>query len=114
MWRFTVLTLAVALAACSDDKAAGGSADPLVADGRTIAQDQCSQCHAIGASGESANPKAPVFRTILGRYAEGALVDDLSEGIRIGHPDMPSIQLRPEGIDALIAYIRSVQEKPPS
>lgn len=100
------------LVACSDQTGADKSVDPVIADGLSIAQDQCSSCHAIGAKGESPNPKAPVFRTVLGRYAEDALAVDLAEGIRIGHPDMPKIALRPEGVDALIAYLRSIQEKP--
>jgi cytochrome c len=107
-----IVIAAAGLAACSDQKSEGADTDARVADGRTIAEEQCSRCHAVGATGESRNPKAPVFRTILSRYAEDALVNDLAEGIRIGHPDMPEITLRPEGVDALVVYLRSVQEKP--
>jgi mono/diheme cytochrome c family protein len=112
MRLFLIVIAAAGLAACSDPKSQTGGGDPRLADGRTIAEEQCSRCHAVGASGESLNPKAPVFRTILSRYAEDALADDLAEGIRIGHPDMPQIALRPEGVDALIAYLRSIQDKP--
>ena len=108
-----VSILAVGLVACSDQKKETASGDPLIADGRAIAEDQCSRCHAVGTSGVSLHPNAPVFRTILSRYAEDALANDLAEGIRIGHPDMPRIALRPEGVDALIAYLKSIQEKPP-
>ena len=114
MNRLIVVSAMLALAACSEQKSAQGTAETLIADGRTIATEQCSACHAIGSDGASNNPKAPVFRTILSRYAESALADDLAEGIRIGHPDMPQIALRPEGVDALIAYLRSIQDKPPA
>lgn len=106
--------LAFGLAACSERKKEAATGDPLIADGRVIAEEQCSRCHAVGSAGASSNPKAPVFRTILGRYAEDALANDLAEGIRIGHPDMPQITLRPEAVDALIAYLKSIQEKPPA
>lgn len=111
--RIPVIFLAaLALSACSSETQKSNANAFLIEDGRAIATQQCSGCHAIGATGESPNPKSPVFRTILSRYAEDALVIDLAEGIRIGHPDMPEITLRPEGIDALVAYLRSVQEKP--
>lgn len=113
MTRWIALIAALALAACSEKKGAQAPEETLIADGQTIAREQCSSCHATGLSGASSHPKAPVFRTILSRYAEDALANDLAEGIRIGHPDMPKIALRPEGVDALIAYLRSIQDKPP-
>lgn len=112
MRRLVLSLTLLALAACSDAKKDSSPAGDLIADGRVIAEEQCSRCHATGPDGLSPNPAAPVFRTILSRYSEDALVNDLAEGIRIGHPDMPKIALRPEGVDALISYLRSVQEKP--
>jgi cytochrome c len=109
---FAALVICLGLAACSEQTSTADGQDPLIADGRTIAQEQCAACHAIGLDGSSPNPKAPVFRTILSQYAEDALTTDLAEGVRIGHPDMPQIQLRPEGIDALIAYLKSLQARP--
>jgi mono/diheme cytochrome c family protein len=104
--------IALTLPACTEAKKTETAAEALIADGKAIAENQCGACHAIGAAGQSPNAKAPVFRTILARYSETALVDDLTEGIRIGHPDMPQITLRPEGVDALVGYLRSIQDKP--
>jgi cytochrome c len=112
MRYLTAALAAICLTACSEQKTEADAGDPVIADGRGIAEEQCSQCHATGAGGASPNPKAPVFRILLNRYAEDALANDLAEGIRIGHPDMPQITLRPEGVDALIAYLKSIQEKP--
>lgn len=112
MTKWIALAAALALAACSGQTGDEGPTAALIADGEAIAKDQCSACHAIGKTGAGGHPKAPPFRTILSRYAEEALVSDLTEGIRIGHPDMPKIVLRPEGTDALIAYLRSIQENP--
>lgn len=112
MTKWIVVAVALVLAACTDAPRSESSAETLVSDGKAIAHDLCSSCHAVGRDGLSSNPKAPVFRTILSRYSQDALADDLAEGIRIGHPDMPKIALRPEGVDALIAYLRSIQDNP--
>jgi mono/diheme cytochrome c family protein len=114
--RFVALTaLAVlALAACSEQKTSKPQEpklDPVAEDGRAIAEAQCGRCHATGPSGGSPNPKSPPFRVILSRYKENVLSEELREGIRIGHPDMPEIQLEPQGVDALIAYLKSIQVK---
>lgn len=89
----------------------GTELEELAADGRDIAEAQCAACHAIGEYGESPNPQAPVFRTIFQRYDPSVLEDELIAGIRVSHP-MPAFQLNPQGVDALIVYLRSVQETP--
>lgn len=94
-----------------------GHAPPLttqqrgdVADGRQLAEVNCSACHAIGASGESLHPMAPPFRTLSRAYPVESLSEALAEGILVGHSDMPEFQLEPAEIDAILAYIQSVQE----
>ena len=94
-----------------------GHAPPLtaqqrgdVADGRQLAEVNCSTCHAIGASGESLHPMAPPFRTLSRAYPVESLSEALAEGILVGHSDMPEFQLEPAEIDAILAYIQSVQE----
>ena len=84
------------------------SAEALVADGRDIAEAQCSACHAIGSYGDSPNAAAPPFRILLSRYHAEVLEQELIEGIRVAHP-MPAFQFNPQGVDALIAYLRSIQ-----
>jgi mono/diheme cytochrome c family protein len=83
----------------------------LVADGRDIAEAQCARCHAVGAYGESPDPRAPAFRTVLSRYRAEVLEEELINGIRVSHP-MPEFQFNPQGADALIAYLESIQETP--
>ena len=85
------------------------SAAELAQDGRDIAEAQCAGCHAIGVYGESSNAAAPPFRRILSNYRGEVLEQELIEGIRVAHP-MPSFQFNPQGADALIAYLRSIQE----
>ena len=84
-------------------------AQALVSDGRDIAEAQCSACHAVGTYGASPNGAAPVFRTVLSRYRADVLEQELIEGIRVSHP-MPAFQFNPQGVDALLAYLQSIQE----
>jgi cytochrome c len=86
--------------------------EDLVADGRTIAETECSSCHAVGETGESPLPPAPTFRTVLSRYRADVLEEELIQGIHIAHP-MPEFQFNPQSVDALIAYLKSIQVAEP-
>lgn len=81
----------------------------MIENGRAIAETDCAVCHAIGVTDTSPNPNAPPLRTVLARYDEAALTANLMEGIRVGHQGMPIIQIRPEGADALVEYLHSIQ-----
>jgi mono/diheme cytochrome c family protein len=83
----------------------------LARDGQEIAVAQCSGCHAVGEYGESPNPDAPPFRTVLSRYRSEVLKEELIAGIEVTHA-MPEFQFNPQGVDALIAYMRSIQTEP--
>ena len=83
--------------------------ESLANDGREIAEAQCAGCHAVGSYGESPNAAAPPFRTILSNYRPGVLEEELIAGIRVAHP-MPEFRFNPQSTDALIAYLRSVQQ----
>lgn len=97
---------ALALTGCATE--AQPEAAALAADGRDIAEAQCAACHSVGPYGESPVAVAPPFRTILSRYREDVLKEELIAGIRVTHP-MPEFQFNPQGADALIAYMRSIQ-----
>jgi cytochrome c len=78
--------------------------------GFAIVSRQCGSCHAVARSDISPYPKAPPFR-ILGRhYPIESLAETFAEGIIVGHVDMPEVKFRPEEIDAVIAYLKYVQE----
>lgn len=105
--------LAAACAAPAPDTAMPTSAvEPsqaaLAEDGRVIAETQCASCHAIADFGDSPVAAAPALRTVLSRYSADALEQELIEGIRVAHP-MPEFHFNPQGADALIAYLRSIQ-----
>jgi cytochrome c len=84
----------------------------LASDGRDMAEAQCAGCHAVGPFGASPNPASPPFRTILSRYNAHMLEANLIDGIQVAHP-MPEFQFNPKGVDALLAYLQSIQETPP-
>jgi len=111
------------LTGCMDDMSAGSARSPRasagdeqaaqIEDGRAIAEGNCAACHAIGAKGDSPNPLAPRFRSLLSRYKAEVLETELNEGMRVAHAPMPQFQFKPEATEALIAYLRSVQTRDP-
>jgi mono/diheme cytochrome c family protein len=105
--------VAAAAAALLVSACVGPQAEPtqraLAEDGRAIAEAQCSACHSIGEYGASPNLAAPPLRTVLSRYRAEVLEEELINGIRVAHP-MPDFQFNPQGADALIAYLQSIQE----
>jgi mono/diheme cytochrome c family protein len=79
--------------------------------GKAIAQANCGKCHAIGPTGASPNPKSPPFRTLSHKYPLSDLEEALAEGIVVGHEgaEMPQFRLSTSQIEALLAYLGSIQ-----
>ncbi len=80
--------------------------------GEVLVRENCSRCHAVGLVGDSPKPEAPPFRTLSSKYPIENLAELLAEGIVSGHPDMPIFVFKPHDIDAIIAYLESIQETP--
>lgn len=80
--------------------------------GGELAATYCGSCHATGASGASPAPEAPAFRTLSRNYRVDTLEEALAEGISVGHPAMPQFQFAPDDVDAIVAYMQSIQEAP--
>jgi mono/diheme cytochrome c family protein len=92
-----------------------GSALPALADGATergkaLLEANCARCHAIEETDKSSHPDAPAFRTLSKRYPITDLEEALAEGLSTGHPDMPEWIASPDQIEAIIAYISSLQQ----
>jgi mono/diheme cytochrome c family protein len=83
-----------------------------IADGRAIAGRECANCHALDQSTTSPRADAPPMRDLLSRYDQDVLANDLIEGIRLGHQDMPQFDFNVLAADALVAYLRSIQPGP--
>jgi mono/diheme cytochrome c family protein len=82
---------------------------PAAQRGRVFVQVNCAKCHAVDRVGESPLPIAPAFRTLHKRYPVEALQEALAEGIVTGHPSMPEFSLPPDQVDAVIAYLKSLE-----
>ena len=96
--------LAVTPPAAADDAAA-------IKRGEALLAKDCSRCHAIASIGESPHPQAPLFRTLGKRYRIEFLEEALGEGIISGHPDMPEFEFVPADVGAIVAYLKSIQER---
>lgn len=106
--------LGAALAAlCLASAPSAAAGDAGVERGRRIAEANCGRCHAVGRTGASPNPKSPPFRNVGKKYPLADLEEALAEGIVVGHKggEMPRFELSPQQIDALLAYLKSVQRK---
>jgi mono/diheme cytochrome c family protein len=86
---------------------AGTPAD-AVANGRKLAEKNCSRCHAVGLKGSSPHREAPPFRTIAARGHVDNLQEALAEGIMVGHPDMPEFTFQPQEIEGFLAYLKTL------
>ena len=82
--------------------------------GGVLVRENCSRCHAVGLTGVSPNPEAPLFRTLSSKYPIENLAEALAEGIVSGHPDMPIFVFGPHAVDAIIAYLESIQVDAPA
>jgi cytochrome c len=79
--------------------------------GEALLGKHCSRCHAIAGTGESQHPQAPPFRTLGKRYRIEFLEEALGEGIISGHPDMPEFEFAPADVGAIVAYLKSIQQR---
>ena len=84
----------------------------LATRGRQIAVDSCSSCHAIDDERASPRPGAPPLLSILNRYDGNRLANDLIEGVRVGHDEMPQFDFDVRSADALVAYLKSIDRTP--
>jgi mono/diheme cytochrome c family protein len=84
----------------------------LVERGRMLAASHCASCHAIGPVGESPAPEAPPLRGLSPGFRATTLETALNQGLPTGHPAMPELQFPKRDVDAVIAYLESVQESP--
>src|SRR6188472_4806713 len=103
------LAIAVLLLGTSICRAEPGEPSALEQRGRALAERMCSECHAIGARGQSPHAGAPAFRTLDRRLELDTFIDRLREGLMVGHPDMPVFRFSREDARAFVLYLRSVQ-----
>jgi cytochrome c len=79
--------------------------------GESLLVTNCARCHAVGRSGVSPHPSAPPFRTLSQKYPIEGLAEALAEGLYTGHPDMPEFVFAANDVGAILAYLKSIQER---
>jgi mono/diheme cytochrome c family protein len=90
-------------------QATAQSADPKR--GEMLLTRDCGSCHAVGRTGDSPRKDTPAFRTLGQRYPVESLEEALGEGIMSGHPDMPEFKFDADEAGAIIAYLKSIQQR---
>jgi cytochrome c len=80
--------------------------------GRTIAEMNCAGCHSLDPQAPFVEGEPPPMRDMLLRYDAEVLTEDLIDGIRVGHQDMPEFDLSVTGADALVAFLKSIRPAP--
>jgi mono/diheme cytochrome c family protein len=76
-----------------------------------LLQKNCGSCHAVGRTGTGANKDAPPFRVLGQRYPIESLEEALAEGMMSGHPEMPEFSFDTDDVGAIIAYLKSIQQR---
>lgn len=111
MKRVLLIAALISISGCASQ---AQTAQPTPeARGQALVQSNCGTCHAVGVSDQSPAPEAPAFRTLSENYRVADLEEALAEGISVGHPAMPQFQFEPEDVDAIIAYLQSIQTSAP-
>lgn len=110
--RSAKLTASVTFAALLTAATSGLAQDagPPEQRGAALVAGHCAMCHAVGQQDESAEPRAPAFRTIGRRIALERLEAQLAAGSLGGHPTMPKFAFEPRETAAIMRYLRSIQE----
>jgi cytochrome c len=78
------LAILLLLVATSSSLAEDSSSSPLEQRGRVLAETMCSQCHAVGGTGESPHVGAPAFRALDRRVDLDSFMERLREGLTVG------------------------------
>ena len=80
----------------------------LVSVGERIAQQQCGECHALGATQVSPLADAPTFPSLRPRYSRTAMAAVLNQRMVTIHPRMPRLRLEDDEIAQLLDYWESI------
>jgi cytochrome c len=78
--------------------------------GAALVAQQCAMCHAVGRFDESLERQAPPLRTLSRRVPLDRLEGLLGTGLLGGHPVMPKFAFEPRDVEAIMRYLRSIQE----
>lgn len=105
-----LLGMSLLLAACHVAPSRPGAASPLAAQGKALAEANCSSCHAVGVTGTST---APTFSMLVNE--KHASAETLSAWLQGAHnyPQEMDFYLRDPEVQALVAYMLSLKHPAP-
>jgi mono/diheme cytochrome c family protein len=91
---------------------AGHALDREQRHGKALLEEFCAPCHAVGRQGRSPHADAPPFRT----FGENKLYDSdfgqrLQDGLSTIHPDMPTFRFDRRDAEAVVNYLKAIQER---
>ena len=89
--------------------AAPAAQDAQIQEGGRLAKTLCASCHTLGPSGASPNPLAAPLRLLAQKYPAGDLGAVFTDAFAARHPVMPSFRLTAPQMQALLAYLRTIQ-----
>ena len=110
-WMAQLAATFLAALAPPSSSVAADNQTALQRHGETLVSNYCARCHAVGRMDTSPHPGAPAFRTLAQRYAIEGLEEALGEGIVSGHPHMLEIRFSGDDVGAMIAHLKSIQER---
>jgi mono/diheme cytochrome c family protein len=108
----TAALLCTLASACAGGGAGTDEEAAAIGRGKALAEAQCAQCHAIGATGMSPYPAAPIWREMVQTKDTDELATLFGEGKLIhrdGIASMPEFTLTPQQIGELIAYMKTLR-----
>ena len=79
--------------------------------GRDLLTSNCARCHSVTRTGDSPDSAAPPFRTLSRKYPIDSLSEALAVGLSVGHSQMPEFVFDPDEITAILAYLKSIQQR---
>lgn len=85
-----------------------------IKEGSAIAAERCGKCHAVGVADASPHKITPPLRDLAKDFPIPMLNEALANGRVGGHDEMPMFELGKSGVEALLAYIDSLNPKGPN
>jgi mono/diheme cytochrome c family protein len=89
--------------------AAAAQDSDMLALGEALVAENCGACHAIGTDDASPLEGVRALRDLSQDYPVAFLAESLAEGILTGHPAMPVLEFDAGEVDAVIAWLESIQ-----
>lgn len=90
------------------------AAPAQVARGLALAEANCARCHAIGATGDSADAMAPRFRDLAALEPGKSMDEIFAKAVLGSHMAMPNFGMTSADRADLLAYLVTVRQAPPA